>query len=116
MENVTCSPVSTTMAKVAIERAKKRAAEGFISSSMRDAYADYLQIPYGDLQRALALHCEREKLTPGARLPVLPLRLGDVRQQHLGHARSLTPDFAELLALVEELLSLRRVIKGAVIG
>lgn len=115
MEQVTLSPVSTTMAKVCIERAAKRHAEGFLSVAMRDAYADYLQIPYGDLRRALDLHCEQEKLAPSLRGAVLPVMLGQVMTRHLNHARSLSPALAELVSLVERLQELRKAIKSALI-
>lgn len=115
MEQVTHSPISTSMAKVCIERAAKRSAEGFISASQRDAYADYLQIPYGDLRRAFELHCEQEKLAPSLRGAVLPLMLGQVLPRHLDHARSLSPALGELVALVKELQGLRKAIKSALI-
>lgn len=115
MEQVTLSHIGTSMAKVCIERAAKRNAEGFFSASQRDAYADYLQIPYSDLRRTLELHCEQEKLATSLRGAVLPLMLGQVMPRHLAHARSLSPALAELVLLVEELQRLRKAIKSAVL-
>lgn len=117
MENVTLCPVNTNLAKTAIERARKALQQGFMSTSHRDAYADYLKIPYGDLRRALALHCEHEKLASHAMCDkLLPVMLGQVRQAQLQAIVELSDDFTELAAMVRELLALRQSIKGAVIA
>lgn len=115
MEQVTYTCTSTTLAKEAIERARQQLARGFGSKAMRDAYADYLAIPYGDLYRAVALYCEQQGGGCKACANLLPRTLGQVQPHHLSEARRALPGFTEAVDMVAELLAMRKEIKAAVI-